>query len=264
MLEEANPAQEACGIETPEQVVLAFPIASLGSRCLALALDSLLLGAAWVAIAIPAAIVEGLALKSALAGWVVAAWLLFAFLATWGYFSAFEIGWRGQTPGKRLVRLRVIAASGHPASVGQILARNLVRMVDALPFAYSVGVVCMLLNRRSQRLGDLAAGTIVVHESEAALPPPVAAPTPAALAAIAQLNAADLQLLESFAARSAELPEPARQQLAERVRLHLEPRLPFAHRDLAASPAGLDALAAALRASLGYKRSSHPGNPEMR
>lgn len=257
MPEKATAPTAAYGVVTPERVVLDFPIASLGSRSLALLLDSLLLGVAWTLLAIlPLSILSVAVAKSGSVAWVVALWLIISFVLTWGYFSVFEIALRGQTPGKQMARLRVIAATGHPASAGQILTRNLVRIVDALPLTYSVGAVCMLLNSRSQRLGDLAAGTIVVHESDAALPPPVGAATPAALAAAGPLTAADLELLERFLLRRAALPEAARAELEDKIRDHLAPRLAPEARELAASPGGLESLAAAVRASLGYVEST--------
>lgn len=257
MAEDVTQPANSLGIATPEQVVLDFPIAGLGSRCLALALDTLFLFVLTMltfVIAVPAAAFSAHG-PSATANWILAIWVILSFLITWGYFSAFEVVWRGQTPGKRLAHLRVISATGHPATVGQILARNLVRIVDALPGVYSVGMVCMLLSRRSQRLGDLAAGTVVVHETQAALPPPVADAPPAAVAAVASLTAADLQLLESYLLRRDTLPEETRLQMAERIHSHLAPRLTAEGQALAGTSEGLESLAAALRASLRYSDS---------
>jgi uncharacterized RDD family membrane protein YckC len=167
-------AFEQLTIETPEQIALEFPLAGVGSRFLALAVDlSIQFGA------IAALILLGLGVtwtsgagwsftaagdNSRLAIWTFAIVLLVGFVVLYGYFAIFEIAWRGQTPGKRLVGLRVIAASGRPASAYQILLRNLVRIVDQLPGPYAFGILSVLVTARSQRLGDLAAGTVVVHE----------------------------------------------------------------------------------------------------
>ena len=76
----------------------------------------------------------------------------------------FEIAWRGQTPGKRMFALRVISHDGTPATSGQILLRNILRLVDFLPAGYFIGVVSMFLTGHGQRVGDLAAGTVVIRE----------------------------------------------------------------------------------------------------
>ena len=76
----------------------------------------------------------------------------------------FEAVWQGQTPGKRIIGLRVIHASGRPVSTGEAILRNIVRIADQLPGIYAIGIVSVFLTARSQRLGDLAAGTVVVHE----------------------------------------------------------------------------------------------------
>ena len=74
----------------------------------------------------------------------------------------FEIATNGQSPGKRVLGLRVIKVQGYPISFSDSAIRNIVRIVDMLPFAYGVGLLTMLLNKNWQRLGDLAAGTLVV------------------------------------------------------------------------------------------------------
>ncbi len=81
----------------------------------------------------------------------------------------FELSWRGQTPGKRVMSLRVLSRDGSPASGGQLLMRNILRLVDFLPVGYTVGVVAMFISEHDQRLGDLVAGTVVIREDQAAL-----------------------------------------------------------------------------------------------
>src|SRR4029078_5649079 len=81
-----------------------------------------------------------------------------------GYYMVFEILWNGQTPGKRLVGVRVMRENGYPIRPVDAVIRNLVRIVDWLPATYGIGVLTMLLNKRSKRLGDFASGTIVVRE----------------------------------------------------------------------------------------------------
>lgn len=167
-------AFEQLTIETPEQIALEFPLAGIGSRFLALAVDLLIqfgliaalvllgLGVSWgIGAASPLTSTDS---NSRAALWTFAVLLLVGFVLFYGYFAIFEIAWRGQTPGKRLIGLRVIAVSGRPASAYQILLRNLLRIVDQLPGPYAFGILSVLVTARSQRLGDLAAGTVVVHE----------------------------------------------------------------------------------------------------
>lgn len=83
------------------------------------------------------------------------------------YFSLFEGLWNGQTPGKRAARLRVRMADGTPVTFSAAVFRNMLRIADFFPFLYITGLIAIFLNPKSQRLGDLAAGTIVVHEPAA-------------------------------------------------------------------------------------------------
>lgn len=154
-------------IDTPENVTFDYEIAGIGSRFLAAFVDAILLG-----------MVEGIIFGSMVAGmiifepmirndleiWIAAVFGIVGFIIFWGYHSFFEILWNGQTPGKRLTGVRVIRLDGTPVAATEILIRNLIRIFDFLPLAYGVGVVTMFVNLNSRRLGDLAAGTIVVHD----------------------------------------------------------------------------------------------------
>jgi len=154
-------------IDTPEQIALELPLAGIGSRFLALGIDTLLqsilytVGAFVFVFAIPFA--SGFfTFKSW--SWGPAIGILFLFCIYWGYFAFFEIIWKGQTPGKRYAGIRVIKETGRPIDSFEAIGRNLLRAVDALPGIYGVGVVCMMLNKQNRRLGDYVAGTVVVHE----------------------------------------------------------------------------------------------------
>src|SRR5215510_11634669 len=89
---------------------------------------------------------------------------LASFVLFWGYYIFFEMLWNGQTPGKRWVGLRVIRTDGTPITLSESFIRNLTRLVDFLPAAYGIGIISMFLDKQSRRLGDLAAGTLVVHD----------------------------------------------------------------------------------------------------
>ena len=146
-------------VETPEGVVFAFGLASPLTRALAYAID----------LASIAALTTGLTNSVRIAAIVGADWagafaVLFAFLASMAYGIVLEWRWRGQTLGKRVMRLRVIDAGGLRLEFNQVVIRNLLRAVDMLPALYLVGGCVALGTRKCQRLGDLAAGTIVIHE----------------------------------------------------------------------------------------------------
>lgn len=154
-------------IDTPEQIALELPLAGIGSRFLALAIDTLIQSVFYLITAF--IFILTLPLGSSvltflprLLGPAVAMFVLFAFY--WGYFAFFEAIWKGQTPGKRYAGIRVIKESGRPINAFEAIGRNLMRAVDGLPGIYGVGLVCMMCNQQSRRLGDFVAGTIVVHE----------------------------------------------------------------------------------------------------
>src|SRR5580692_3591312 len=154
-------------IDTPEQIALELPIAGIGSRFLAMAVDTLIQAALYLIVALIA--IFSLPLGSSvftflpkLLGPAMAVFVGFAIY--WGYFAIFEILWKGQTPGKKFTGIRVIKESGRPINAFEAVGRNMMRAVDGLPLIYGVGLVCMMCNRQSRRLGDFVAGTVVVHE----------------------------------------------------------------------------------------------------
>lgn len=160
---------ESLQIDTPENVVFGYNVAGIGSRFMAALVDTLLIGLLQALLFATLILIEANAgpspLMDALGAWIVAIMGLISFLFLWGYYIFFEMFWNGQSPGKRLFHLRVIRTDGTPISITESLVRNLVRIVDLLPAAYGFGVVTMFINSQSRRLGDLAAGTLVVHES---------------------------------------------------------------------------------------------------
>ena len=145
-------------IRTPEGIVFAYPLAGPVVRCLAWGIDFI------VIVALTWLVGMLCALTGFLAGDVaMALFVLSYFVISIGYGVATEWLWRGQTLGKRLVRLRVMDARGLRLQLHQVLMRNLLRFVDLLPAFYLVGGVACLFSRHAQRLGDLAANTVVVH-----------------------------------------------------------------------------------------------------
>jgi uncharacterized RDD family membrane protein YckC len=155
-------------IDTPEQIALELPLAGIGSRFLGLTIDTLLQFVLYVtgafAFAFASFVGIGRYLRWIPANWAPAVAILFVFCVYWGYFAFFEIIWKGQTPGKRVAKIRVMKESGRPINAYEAIARNLLRVIDALPGMYGVGIVCMMLNSQNRRLGDYVAGTVVVHD----------------------------------------------------------------------------------------------------
>jgi uncharacterized RDD family membrane protein YckC len=146
-------------VETPEGVVFAFGLASPLTRALAYAID---LAAIAVITTTLSKSLQILAIVGA--DWASALSVLIAFLISMGFGILLEWRWRGQTLGKRVLRLRVIDARGLRLEFPQVVVRNLLRALDMLPILYLVGGSVALATRKCQRLGDLAAGTIVIHE----------------------------------------------------------------------------------------------------
>lgn len=159
---------EILDIQTPENVAFGYQVAGIGSRFLATLLDTLIVILLQIAIFVAFLLIlrafNITLLDGGLASWVYAIFGLLAFVFYWGYYIFFEMLWNGQTPGKRWAGLRVIRADGTPITLPESLIRNLARLVDMLPAAYGIGIITMFIDRQSRRLGDLAAGTLVVHD----------------------------------------------------------------------------------------------------
>lgn len=141
--------------ETPEGILLELRPAGLIPRFYAFTLDWIIrLGIAWAA-----------AVASAVFGGVgIAFWLILLFALEWLYPVAFELMPAGATPGKRVVGLKVVVDNGLPMTPAAAVTRNLLRAADFLPFAYGLAVISMLVRTDCKRLGDVAAGTLVVHD----------------------------------------------------------------------------------------------------
>ncbi len=152
-------------VRTPEGVAFSFRLASPVLRMAATAIDWAAVSAAWSVVAVAIALLQ--VLSADLAGMVAA---VSYFVLSQGYRMVTEWAWRGQTVGKRVLRLRVVDERGLRLTFAQVALRNLLRFVDGLPVAYLVGGCSALASRKAQRLGDLAAGTLVVWEPEEAVP----------------------------------------------------------------------------------------------
>jgi uncharacterized RDD family membrane protein YckC len=213
-------------IDTPENVIFGYDVAGIGSRFIAALADSLIILVLQALVYVTLFLILGgkNLFESENVTWIMALFSLIGFVLLWGYYIFFEMLWNGQSPGKRWSNLRVIRSDGTPITLAESLIRNLVRLIDFLPVYYGVGVVTMFVNDQSRRLGDLAAGTLVVHDKEAV--------TLATLETTAQepnllgfffseedlssdfplekLTAKDIQVAEAFLHRRSSLPNRSR------------------------------------------------------
>ena len=154
-------------VATPEGVTFEFTLAGVGSRFVAASIDGLIQGGLILAIGLLA-----WALSNAIGGWAVVLFFVGIFAVYFGYDVAFETLASGRTPGKRWTGLRVVKVGGAPVTFMTSSIRNLLRLVDMLPTAYLIGMACILATPKNQRLGDMAAGTIVVREKVPSAPTP--------------------------------------------------------------------------------------------
>ena len=150
-------------VSTPERVSFDYQVAGLGTRAIAQVLDLLIVTALLVALTIAASFAGGFLGSTTLSQLLE---IIGSFVIVFGYFWASEAMWSGQTVGKKAFRLRAVGDRGEPLTFVQAGIRNVVRIVDFLPYGYGVGLVVMFINGKGKRLGDLAAGTLVVKDSD--------------------------------------------------------------------------------------------------
>jgi uncharacterized RDD family membrane protein YckC len=222
-------------IETPEQTSLEFPLAGVGSRCMALLVDTLIQITVLLILLLLLSLfhllspgeVGGLGLGGL---WVQAIIYFAIFLLYYGYFAFFESVWNGQTPGKRVAHLRVIQESGRPLQVWQAFARNLMRIVDSIPFCYAVGMTSALISKQNRRLGDFVAGTVVIHERPltkisvgwAGESPSVAG---GPILGASRLSLEEVRLIEAFLERRNSLAEDVRFRMSRQIAVRVAQRL---------------------------------------
>jgi uncharacterized RDD family membrane protein YckC len=163
-------------VRTPESIAFSYELAGLGSRFLALAVDMALQVLILVAILWGFALIGSQASKPAMKtsipvataeSFAVAVIVTILFLVFFGYFIAFEAFWNGQTPGKKLLGIRVVRDGGYPLDLAGSFIRNLVRVGEFVLGLYAMSAVATLLSSENKRLGDMAAGTIVVRDARA-------------------------------------------------------------------------------------------------
>ena len=200
-----KPVDTTTEIETPEHIRFQHHVAGPARRFFAYLIDLMIRGALLAALGF-ALVLGGVAVGDSLGQASLGVLLLVAFLLEWFYYILFEVVWSGRTPGKRALSLRVIGDGGQPLTFGQSLIRNLLRAADLLPAAgslptYGIGVLVMGKDERFRRLGDLAAGTMVIVEKRTSVDAPLnihPLPSPQELANLPQRLPIDGEELEAI------------------------------------------------------------------
>lgn len=226
-------------VRTPESIAFSYELAGLGSRFLALVLDMLLQIGVLIALTLGLSLavsrivpadnalppnVEKIAGAVAIAIVVTIVFMLF-----FGYFIIFETFWNGQTPGKRALGIRVVRDGGYPVDFGAALVRNLIRVGEIALGFYALSAVSMLVSQENKRLGDIAAGTIVVRDARLPMPKRFTAEVEPRYEPTRYLSGEERALIRRFLERRQVLsPERRRDlaaQLASRVRERVPPEL---------------------------------------
>ncbi len=211
-------------LDTPEGVALELTLAGLGSRLAASLLDWLLRGVVLLALMLLGALA---AADVDVGGWGAAFVTVAWFLVLFGYDVLFEVAAGGRTPGKRWTGGRGVDRAGGPVRFVPSVIRNLLRLIDILPGFYLVGAIAVVVSARNQRLGDMAAGTLVIRERRNAPPARWVAPATEDTAGwdVAQVTAEELATVRRFLERRRELLAPARTRLAGQLAGRLRPKV---------------------------------------
>jgi uncharacterized RDD family membrane protein YckC len=238
--------EDRISVHTPEGVTLDVPLAGVGSRFVAQFVDQVIqwsvLLALFIGLTVPAALLfpeDDAAGAEGILALGIAVFLLAVFVVQFGYHVAFETWGAGRTPGKRWAGLRVVKEDGAPVDFTSSAVRNLLRLVDGLPFAYLVGIVAVLASAKNQRLGDMTANTIVVREriggresrrerkQRAAVPmAPVTTPAPEALLwDVSGVTAEEVTVVRRYLERRPTLQPEARMRLAAELAAGLRPKV---------------------------------------
>lgn len=225
-------------VETPEQIDVAYDVAGIGSRFLAALLDhiflAIILSLSCVGVSLIASQLD-LGLDENI---VLGLFGIGIYLSLCAYHIFFETIWNGQTPGKRIVGLRMVRTGGRPIGFLGSAIRNFIRLVDFLPILYGLGVIVMFIDKRSRRLGDLAAGCMAVRERKAVTLESLAAPTVAEQAVVQAaeritipnlhaLHRADYDIVQEYLRRRSTLSLEARQRLSRQLIDGLQQRLGY-------------------------------------
>jgi uncharacterized RDD family membrane protein YckC len=223
-------------IATPEGVEMHLTLAGPASRFVSATVDILIQIVLLACIAIVLGVVGDAALGGG--GAAVALWFLVSFLVVTGYDVFFEVLNSGRTPGKRLNGLRVVLVSGHPVTFISSMIRNAIRVIDFLPSVYLLGAVVILSTSKNQRIGDVAAGTLVVRDRdgrrfERKKPAWSAGPEPEIAGwDTTAVTAEEVAAVRQFLERRAGLASDTRAELARTFAERLRPKVAGAPADV--------------------------------
>lgn len=260
---------EMLRIDTPENVAFGYTVAGIGSRFLAALVDTtIIVLLQLIVIGTSAFVLRAAKLLNEMDSWAAAIFGLISFLLFWGYYIFFEMVWNGQSPGKRWAGLRVIRVDGTPVTLAESIIRNLVRLIDFMPFGYGVGIVTMFANDQARRLGDMAAGSLVVHDggeisiqsiaTHGKLAMPVNLPALKPGLPLERLQPQDIQIIEDFLARRLQLANISllANQILKRMYERMDSELP---EDTSQPQEQLFALLAAIRERAHLNENIHNG-----
>jgi len=220
-------------LELPEEIDLQLEVANVGSRTLAILIDLALCGTVlvlvyWSTLLLTRDVAGDVFTRiSGHALTILLLLLIFGF--QWVYFNLFEWLWNGQTPGKRLLHLRVIKVDGTPVSWIDILLRNLSRPIDTFGPMGLIGLLMIFISRKAQRLGDIMARTLVIHETEIdwsifdEINHPAASAQSTLNTPAIRLSSAQWELLHRYLNRRENLQADVRQRLALSLYENLKP-----------------------------------------
>lgn len=224
-------------ILTPEAVEFDFQLADLGSRFIAILIDTI----AQLLISLPIVLLIYLiqvfwlysSYRDPISPWILGLLFLLLFIVGFsGYYIYFEMIWNGRTPGKKLVNIRVVRDGGYPVNITSSFIRNIIRIVDFLPFYYSTGVISIIFSRDKKRLGDIVAGTMVVREYKD-IPPPVLqdglsggeGDIGLSSLSLEKITPGEYCLIREFLLRKNHMERPFRNKLARKIAIPLIDKL---------------------------------------
>ena len=228
-------------IETPEKIRFDYKIADIGTRIAAFMIDLLI---QFIIILIGYLLLYfsgslSYFFSSSIGNLMKAFFMLLIFFLRWGYFVFFEITMEGQSPGKKAMRIRVIRENGESLKVEDIFIRNLIRTIDGVPGLPFVGAFVAMIDKKSRRLGDMAAGTLVVNEIHFNLKEPdfqVNIKEESAqnekIETINKLNENELYIIRRFLNEKHKLPPEKEEEVAVKLMYQIKERLHLNHVEL--------------------------------
>ncbi len=228
-------------VRTPEAIAFYYELAGLGSRFLALLIDTIIQGLLFAAILVIGGlgaarahlVADAIHIGSkAFASTVFAVTLMLVFVIFYGYFVFFEKVWNGQTPGKKLLGIRVVRDGGYPVELMDSVIRNLIRVLESTIGFYFLSAISMLLSSENKRLGDYAAGTIVVRDRGMEVRDPKSWLRDETVdsgfernGALSTLSAGELAMVDLYASRKTSLSPQASRDTAAKIASVLRPKL---------------------------------------